>query len=384
MIYFDNAATTGKKPQIVINAVTNALKEYNANPGRSGHSFSVKCADAVYKVREKIADFFGASGPEKVIFTHNCTHSINYVLKGVLKRGDHIIVSSFEHNAVMRPLKKIGINYSVADVSLTDDEHTVNNFKEKIKPNTRMIFCTGASNVFGKMLPIEQIGKLCRSKGILFGVDAAQIAGVIPIDMQKMCIDFLCVAPHKALYAPMGCGILISEKNIAETVLEGGTGTNSAELTQPVFSPERYESGTICVPAILGLGAAVDFVKNIGLQKIYNHEMKLAKNLYSSLKQNENVIIYTPEPLNENFVPVISFNFKDVDSALTSQILSENSVAVRGGLHCAPIAHKYMGTLETGTVRLSLSVFNNINEVNAFLRLIKSENFLKKLKMPIE
>ncbi len=384
MIYFDNAATTGKKPQAVIDTVTKSLKEYCANPGRSGHSLSVKTADAVYKVREKIASFFGASGPEKVIFTLNCTHSINCVLKGILGKGDHIIVSSFEHNAVIRPIIKLGVNYSVADVSLTDDEQTLENFKDKIKPNTRMIFCTGASNVFGKMLPISQIGKLCRERGILFGVDAAQIAGITPLNMQEMCLDFLCIAPHKGLYAPMGCGVLICEKNIPKTVLEGGTGTNSSELVQPEFMPEKHESGTLNVPIILGIGAAIDYVNKVGVDKIYTHELGLAKAVYSSFKRNDNVILYTPEPLSGSYAPVISFNYKGVDSAKTSQILSDFGVATRGGLHCAPIAHNYMGTSKSGTVRLSFGAFNTNSEVNSFLRLVNSENFLKKLKFSIE
>ena len=280
MIYFDNAATTGKKPQNVIKATLTALSEYSANPGRSGHTLSVKTADAIYRIREKAANFFGATGAEKVVFTLNCTHAINCVIKGVLKKGDHVIVSTFEHNAVMRPLKKIGNPYSEAKVSLFDDEETVEEFKRLIKPNTRMIICTGASNVFGKLLPIEKIGKLCAERGILFAVDAAQIAGVIPVNMQKMHIDFLCAAPHKGLYAPMGTGILIAEKYIENTVLEGGTGTNSAQLTQPEYLPERLESGTLNVPGILGIGAGIDFVNSIGLEKIYNYEMNLIRRLY--------------------------------------------------------------------------------------------------------
>lgn len=384
MIYFDNAATSGVKPQSVIDSVTKAMKEFNSNPGRSGHSLSLKTADAIYKVREKIASLFGASGPERVIFTLNCTHSINCVLKGVLGRGDHIIVSSFEHNAVMRPLNKLGVSYSIANVSLTDDEQTVKNFEEKIRPNTRMVFCTGASNVFGKILPIKEIGNLCRKKGILFGVDAAQTAGVIPINMKEMCIDFLCIAPHKGLYAPMGCGILISEKSIPKTVLEGGTGTNSVDYFQPEFYPEKHESGTLNVPTIFGIGAGIDFVKKITPKKIYAHELNLAKEVYRKLKIRDDIILYTPEPLLWGYAPVISFNFKEIDSANVSRILSDFGVAVRGGLHCAPLAHNYMGTLDGGAVRLSFGSFNTGNEVERFLRLINSENFLKKLKFSIE
>ncbi len=378
MIYFDNAATTGKKPSTVIEAVAKSLKEYSANPGRSGHRLSVKTADAVYRVREKTAEFFGASGPEKVIFTLNCTHAINYVLKGVLKKGDHIIVSSMEHNAVMRPLINTGISYDIADVSLYDDSETVKNFENKIRPNTRMIFCTGASNVFGKMLPVADIGKLCRKRGILFGVDAAQISGIIPIDMQQMNIDFLCVAPHKGLYAPMGCGILISEKNIPNTLIQGGTGTNSRELVQPEFSPEKYESGTINVPVIIGASAAMDYVKNTGINKIYRHEMTLIKQLYSALKEDKNVILYTPEPMLGSYAPVLSFNYTGTDSISFSEKLSDYGVAVRGGLHCAPIAHEYMGTIEKGTVRVSPAAFNTPQEINTLLRLFKNEKNFKK------
>ena len=285
MIYFDNAATTGKKPDSVIKAVSDGLKFYSANPGRSGHSLSFSTALAVYDARQKIADFFGASGADRVCYTLNCTHSINTVLKGVTRMGDRIIVSSLEHNAVMRPLKKMGIGYDIADVDLFDDEKTLKNFSMKIKPNTKMIFCTGASNVLGKTLPIKQIGQLCKRKGLLFGVDAAQMAGVLPINMKEMNIDFLCVAAHKGLYAPMGLGILICEKDIDNTIIEGGTGTNSIELNQPDIYPEKMESGTINVPAILGTKAGCEFINSKGIKRMYDGEMSLIQSLYEELKK---------------------------------------------------------------------------------------------------
>ena len=227
MIYFDNAATTSIKPKEVINNVNYALKNLSANPGRSGHSLSVNTALAVYNTRQKIADFFGANGGENVIFTLNCTHALNYVLKGVLGRGDHVITSDLEHNAVMRPLIKTGVNFSTFKVDFKDENKTVSELESKIKPNTKLVVCTVASNVWGKILPIEKIGKICKNKGVLFCVDAAQGAGVLPINMQEMNIDFLCVAAHKGLYAPMGIGILICQKPIENTLLEGGSGTNS-------------------------------------------------------------------------------------------------------------------------------------------------------------
>lgn len=384
MIYFDNAATSGKKPLLVIKSVEKGLLEYSANPGRSGHSASIKTSMAVFEARKNIADFFGCSQPEKVVFTLNCTHSINCVLKGVLRKGDHVIVSSFEHNAVMRPLKKMGNPFSIANVSLNDDLKTFSEFSRKIKPNTRLIICTAASNVFGKTLPIKEIGRMCRERGILFAVDAAQTAGVLPINMQEMCIDYLCVAAHKGLYAPMGVGILICEKNIQNTILEGGTGTNSAELFQPEDLPERLESGTVNVPGIMGVSAGVNFVKTKGLNKIYTHEMSLIQAIYRALKETDGIELYTPYPEINKYVPVLSFNFDGVPSEKVAERLSKSDVAVRGGLHCAPVAHNYMGTEKTGTVRVSVSAFNDMNEVNRFINVIKDKKFSEKLKKDID
>ncbi len=384
MIYFDNAATTGKKPQTVVKAVDEALKNLSANPGRSGHELSSKAAENVYKVREKVAQFFGASGAENVVFTLNCTHSINCVLKGVINKGDHIIVSSLEHNAVMRPLKKIKASFDMARVSFDNDNDTLMEFKKKIRPNTKLILCTGASNVFGKILPIKEIGKLCLEKGIYFAVDAAQTAGVLPINMKEMNIDYLCVASHKGLYAPMGTGILICEKPIENTIIEGGTGTNSLELFQPPFLPERLESGTVNVSGIMGIGAGVDYVNQIGIKKIYEHEMRLTSLLYKGLQNNPEIILYTPEPKLYSYAPVLSFNFKGVDSGETALALSREGIAVRGGIQCSPMAHKQTGTENTGTVRVSFGTFNNETEVQKLLYVLNNKNFLKKLKKDIE
>lgn len=380
MIYFDNAATTAKKPQEVINGVLNSFKNYSANPGRSGYKLSARTSDEVFKVRHKLAAFFGTDGPENVVFTLNCTQSINMVLKGILRRGDHIVVSSLEHNAVMRPLKKMGINYSIADVSLTKEQITLKNFEAAIKPNTKLVFCTGASNVCGRLLPIAKIGELCKIKKVMFGVDAAQVAGVIPIDMKKMNIDFLCIAAHKGLYAPMGLGVLITRRHIPETIIEGGTGTNSLDLYQPNEMPERLESGTLNVPAVLGLGGGIDFINKHGIGKLYLKEMQLAQYVYNSLVKNKKILLYTPKPIPFEYVPVIPFNFKDVDSNEVAKKLDERNIAVRAGYHCAPSAHKTMGTLKNGAVRLSFSAFNTSAEADNFIRTVNEENFYKKLQ----
>ncbi len=364
MIYFDNAATTGQKPQRVIKAVNDALLHLSANPGRSGHTISEKTASRVYAVREKTAEFFGAAGPETVVFTASCTTALNFVIKGVLKNGDHCIISDLEHNAVLRPLYNWGVKYDIANVSLSDDEITVENFKKLIKPNTKMIICTGASNVIGKILPIRKIGELCREKGILFAVDAAQISGVIPIDLAEMNIDYLCVAAHKGLYAPMGIGILIAQKPIKNTIIEGGTGTNSLEIIQPDYLPERLESGTVNVAGIMGVGAGIDFVKGIGINRIHSKEMQLLMRLNKQLRKNENIIFYTPEFDMENYVPVLSFDIKGLTSGETAAELNRCGIAVRAGLHCAPLAHKKIGTLENGTVRISPSFFSTPKETD--------------------
>ncbi len=375
MIYFDNAATSGKKPQSVIKAVEYAMKNLSANPGRSGHDLSIKTADRVYKIRTKIAAFFGADGAENVIFTQNCTHSINCVLKGAVLKGEHIVVSNLEHNAVMRPLKKSGIAYTVVNIC-EDIGETVENFKKAIKPNTRLIFISGASNVTGQILPVAEIGEICKRRGILFGVDAAQTAGVLPINMQKDNIDFLCVAPHKGLYAPMGVGILICRKRLGNTVLEGGTGTESFNFSQPLDMPEGFECGTVNVPAIIGVGAGVEFVEKIGLDKIYKHEISLAQALYDRLLKNPNIILYTKRPELNEFVATVPFNAKNIDSYKLGEFLNQNGIAVRSGYHCAPTAHKAIKTENGGACRVSFSAFNTKSEV---IRLIEALEY-KKMK----
>lgn len=370
MIYFDNAATTGKKPDSVINAVKNVLIGLSANPGRSGHTLSVRASELVYNTRKKTADFFGSEKTEGVIFTSNCTQSVNTVLKGVLQKGDHIIVSDMEHNAVMRPLNKMGVEYTKAEVSLDDDNVTVENITRAIRPDTKMIFVTAASNVFGKTMPLKTIGKLAKEKGLLFGVDAAQGAGVMPIDMQKFNIDFLCVAAHKGLYAPMGTGILIARKDIKNTIIEGGTGTNSILLTQPDDMPEKFESGTVNLPGIAGINSGIDFVKRNGARFI-KEEQTAVQRLYEFLEKTEGVTLYTPYPKDMLYVPVLSFNIEGLSSQQVASLLSSNNIAVRAGLHCAPCAHRKLGTTKVGTVRISPGYFNTKGDLLSLQKAVK-------------
>ncbi len=376
MIYFDNAATSGKKPDSVINAVNYALKNLSANPGRSGHDLSLKTADAIFGVRSKIAKFFGANGAENVVFTQNCTHAINCVIKGAVSIGEHIVVSNLEHNSVMRPLKKSKISYTVAKVGENVGD-TVENFKNAIKPNTKLVFVSGASNVTGQILPVAEIGKICKKRGILFGVDGAQAAGVVPINMQRDNIDFLCVAPHKGLYAPMGVGLLICRKPLKNTIIEGGTGTDSYNFSQPLDIPEGFESGTVNVPAIMGVGAGIDFVENLTLEKIYKHEFSLLETLYKKLLQMGDILLYTKPPVFSENVAVLPFNLKDCDSYRLSEFLNLNGVALRSGLHCAPTAHKAINTSQNGACRVSFSVYNNKQEIEKFCKILSNKNINK-------
>ena len=374
MIYLDNAATSGQKPIAVVKAVNNALINFNANPGRSGHDSSIKAAEEVYKCRKALKEFFNASNENNVCFTYNCTYAINMVLNGVLKEGDHVIISSLEHNAVARPVnylnKRKNIQYDVAQVDLINDDLTVKNIEKCIKKNTKLIFVTAASNVVGKKLPLKRIGEICKKNNILFGVDAAQLAGKGKINIQADGIDYLCIAPHKGFYAPTGIGVLIAEKSIDNVLISGGTGVNSVDLFQPDDLPERIESGTQNIPAILGLSAGISFVNSKTVRKIEAHEIILIQHLYKSLKKM-GAELYTIFPEQKLFSPVLSFNLKGYSSEKIGEYLNKNNIAVRTGLHCAPFAHKQLKTIEKGTVRVSPSVFNNSDDVERLIFCVK-------------
>lgn len=370
MIYLDNAATTYPKPVSVHNAVVSALSVYGANPGRAGHSMSMAAAEEMYRCREAAAGFFHAPGPECVAFTINCTYALNAVIKGLLKSGDHAVTSCLEHNAVVRPLyamTKRGVSVTEARVFPGNDEATVRSFEEALRPNTRLIVCTHASNVWGIRLPIERIAALGRKRGIPIAVDCAQSAGVLPIDMEKSGIDFLCAAGHKGLYGPMGTGMLITARGSElQTIVEGGTGTSSAEAEQPSSMPDRMESGTQNMPGIAGLHAGIEFVRQWGTEAIYAHEMAMTRALYERLSHVPGVRLYTAEPSSPYFAPVLSFNVRDLPSEEIGRKLNDQGVAVRAGLHCAPVAHRFFGTLQQGAVRVCPSVFTTEKDVSGF------------------
>lgn len=373
MIYLDNGATSFPKPLSVRQNVDISLKKFSANPGRSGHSLSLRAAKEIFECRKRLKEFFNVNSEEEIIFTENCTMALNTVIFGLLSEGDHVLISSMEHNSVTRPLESLkdkGVTYSTFDYSY-DDNETVDNVRNLIKPETKLVICTHASNVFGFRFPIERICALCHAYGILFCVDSAQSAGVFDIDVGTNLYDFVCMSGHKSLYGPMGTGVLILNNRNLKPLLYGGTGTESVKKSQPEGLPEKFESGTQNMNGISGLKAGVDFVKNRGIKNIYNHEYKLAKRLFNGLANNSKVITYNKSFDYGKVAPVVSFNIDGVYSEDLVAKLNKYGIMTRGGLHCSPLAHTTMNTIENGTVRVVPGAFNTINDINYLLNVIR-------------
>lgn len=373
MIYLDNGATSFPKPLSVRKNVDISLKKFSANPGRSGHSLSLRAAKEIFECRKRLKELFNVNSEEEIIFTENCTMALNTVIFGLLSEGDHVLISSMEHNSVTRSLESLkdkGVTYSTFDYSY-DDNETVDNVRNLIKPETKLVICTHASNVFGFRFPIERICALCHAYGILFCVDSAQSAGVFDIDVGTNQYDFVCMSGHKSLYGPMGTGVLILNNRNLKPLLYGGTGTESVKKSQPEGLPEKFESGTQNMNGISGLKAGVDFVKNRGIKNIYNHEYKLAKRLFNGLANNRKVITYNKSFDYGKVAPVVSFNIDGVYSEDLVAKLNKYGIMTRGGLHCSPLAHTTMNTIENGTVRVVPGAFNTINDINYLLNVIR-------------
>ncbi len=368
MIYLDNAATTYPKPRGVYQKWQTAMSVCGANPGRSGHRFSMKTAEAVYKSREICAEFFGAQ-TENTIFTLNCTHALNYAIKGLAKNGCHFITSDMEHNAAIRPVYAAIKNYGGTCTmfeALPDVEQTVQNAERAVQPNTAALVCTAASNVIGLRTPIKELAQMCRRHGICFILDAAQGAGTLPISLADG-VNIICAAGHKGLYGPMGTGLMISDGEFPlNTIIEGGTGSVSDSVLQPDFTPDRFESGTINTAGVVALGEGVNFVKRVTPEVILSHELSLCERFCEAASRIDGITVYNPiTPQNRSFyAPVVAFNFDALSSEEGARMLSENGFYMRGGLHCAPLAHKKIGTVGKGAIRFSPSAFTSAHEVD--------------------
>lgn len=374
MIYFDNAATTYPKPASVLNSTINALKYYSFNSGRGGYRQSIKSAEMIYSVREKVATMFGGV-PENVIFTKNCTDSLNMAIKGSVRENEHIVISSLEHNSVSRVVEALkkdkNISYSIADFSY-DENETVSDFENAINDNTSLVVCMHSSNVFGVSFPIKKIGMLCKNKGIRFIVDAAQGAGLADINIKRDNIDILCAPGHKCLMGNMGTGFMLVGDNVKlNPILQGGTGSESLSMLQPNFTPDRYEVGTLNNSGIISLGKGIDYINMIGRDNLYIHELRLSQMIYEMLDNNKKIMLYTKYPEYNKTMPIISFNVKDYNSEKVASILADNDICTRAGFHCSPLAHKHFNTIDFGTVRISVGVFNNEKECKTLNNVIK-------------
>lgn len=372
MIYFDNAATTYPKPEIVSRAMLKANLIYGGNPGRSGHKLSMKTSEQIYLTRETVAEFFGAQ-PENVVFTNNCTSALNTVIHGLYKEGKTIVTSNLEHNSVSRPVYNVSknkdVNWIQLDVYDKNDDEIVNNFYRNIGSNCCLVICTHASNVTGQVLPVDRIYKVCKAKGVPFAIDVAQTAGVFPVKI-NLNADIICAAGHKGLYGPMGTGILILNGEVLPRPLtQGGTGSSSISLEPLNVPPDYYEAGTVNVPGIVGLRYGIKFVNHNGIDNIRKHELELCQLVFDKLV-GCNIEIYTKQYCKS--APIFLFNFRNVSCMDGTKMLSDRGFAVRGGIHCAPMAHKVLGTLPEGAIRFAPSIFNTKRQVLDFCRVVRN------------
>ena len=368
MIYLDNAATTMKKPQCVIDAVVAAMS-HMGNAGRGATSAALDASRVIYDTREKLSDLFNLQNPSRVAFTCNSTESLNTAIKGILSSGDHAITTALEHNSVLRPLYDLqakGMELSIVDC---DENGNIdyNDFEKLIKENTKAIVCTHASNLVGNVLDVKKIGSIAKKHNLIFIVDASQSAGVFPIDMQDMNIDILCFTGHKGLLGPQGTGGICVREGIDVRPLKvGGSGVNTFSKEQPVEMPTHLEAGTLNGHALAGLNAALDYLKEEGIDNIQKREEELMFRFYNGIKDIKDIKIFGN--FENKRAAIVTFNVGDIDSAAFSDELSfAYDISTRAGAHCAPLMHKAMNTVEQGAVRFSFSHYNTEEEIDFFL-----------------
>lgn len=374
-IYADQAATSFPKPPEVIKAMTDFMKFKGGNPGRSSHRLALSAAEEIFACREAAASLLGSSHPERVVFTMNTTHAINMVLRGVLQQGDHVLCSDMEHNSVWRPLwllKQEGkIIFDIFETfpanSIRKKEMILQDIERKIRPNTRLLICCHASNLCSMSLPVADIGRLCRKHGILFAVDGAQSAGILPIHMEHMYIDALCVPGHKGLMGPQGTGMLLLSKHISPSpFMVGGNGVDSLSGDMSEAPPEMYEAGTLPSVGIAGLRAGMAFVQSTGIDVIQQHEAMLGGRLTSALVQMPHVTVYAPQHEGGT----VLFSVRGYPSERVGQYLDHLGICVRPGFHCSALGHTTLNTPVEGAVRASFGYFNTEKECDRIISAI--------------
>jgi len=367
MIYLDNAATTNKKPKTVYKAVNKSIKKLSANAGRGGYSLSIAAAEKIYETRCEIASFLNYNRPENIVFTLNATYALNLAIKGLIKERCHVILSDVEHNSVMRPIemlsKDMGVEYTLFN---SNAEFLKEEIESHICKETKAIISTLASNVTGREISFEILSEVAAENGLILIVDASQYIGHKEIDLSKTPCDALCAPSHKALMGIMGSGFVVfsSDKRI-ETIIEGGSGSFSKSKYMPSELPERFEAGTLPLPAISGLCEGIKFIRKIGFDKIEKRAARLTNLCCELLLSVPGVIIYSKN------LGIITFNVENYKSEHLSRLLAEVGIAVRGGFHCAPTAHHTMGTDRFGAVRVSISYFTRKKDILALYRAIK-------------
>jgi cysteine desulfurase family protein len=374
MIYFDNAATSWPKPPAVRAALSEYFGEAGGNPGRSGHRMSVAAARIVETARETLAELLHSNDASRIVFTHNATHALNLALYGVLRSGDHVVTTSIEHNSVMRPLRHLetlGVELTVVACA-PDGMLDLDDVRRALRPGTRLLVTTHGSNVAGTLSPIGALAALARDNGVLHLVDAAQTAGAIPIDAQEMGLDLLAFTGHKALLGPTGTGGLYVREGVAlAPLIRGGTGSDSAHEIQPEFMPDVYESGTLNVAGIAGLAAGVRFLSEIGIETVQAYERKLVAQFIAGASEIAGITLYGPKDTALQ-CGLVSFNVAGATPSEAGLILDESfGIMARTGLHCAPAAHRTLGTFPTGTVRFSFGWFNTPSEVELALKALR-------------
>lgn len=374
MVYLDNAATTFPKPEIVYDSIMDAMKNYGANPGRSGHKLAMKASRGIYEARQALADLFDIHNPMNIILLFNATEALNTAIKGFLKAGDHAITTSMEHNSVLRPLKYLenfGVETTIVEANkegMVDPK----DIERVIKSNTKLIATTHISNLTGSILPIEEIGKIAQDNDIRYLLDASQSAGVYDLYPEKMGIDLMAFPGHKGLLGPQGTGgLYIKEGIVLETQMHGGTGSASHSLIQPDINPDKFESGTGNTPGIVGLGAGVKYILDRGMKDIREYEEKLTRHFMEEAGKIEGIKLYGPKDL-EHHAAVVALNIKDGDSSEVAYILNEEyDIYVRPGLHCAPLAHETIGTIDQGAVRFSFGIFNSHEDIEYAIKALR-------------
>ena len=374
MIYLDNAATSWPKPPAVIQAVADFIKRGCANPGRSAHAMARMADDAVMHTREILAGFFNISNPLRIVFMPNTTYALNAAIHGIINPGDHVVTTMMEHNSVLRPLSTLEKAGTIRLDFIEPDRFgriTIQSIKKAVTKSTSVFCMTLSSNVTGAVMPVAEAGRHCRANGVLFLVDSAQGAGAIPVDVENMCIDILAFSGHKGLLGLQGAGGLYVRDNVAvRPIVQGGTGSFSDSLEQPDMLPDAPESGTQYLPGIVCFGKGVQYIIDTGISAIFLKKQRLLRMLMEGIDKESNITVYSPPP--ESNSGILAFNIADMDSSEVAYILDKKfGICVRSGLHCAPLAHRSLGTRDSGIVRISPGFFNDENEIDLTVKAIQ-------------